>query len=162
MDEVRFVWQTRLPKASSDPALGPLYSQNWSHVMRVVKQYPNHVWHKLYHALRGRRYIACSYCCIPISYHTFLPKEGNVFSKVAVFVSLLVPNLKFLSSWPLFRRVCQNCEMRLLTSSCLYICLFIYLSVCLFVSPSFRIERLSSHRKNFGEILDLSCFRKSV
>jgi len=158
MDEVRFVWLTRLPKASTDPALGPLYSQNWSHVVRVLKQYPNHVWHMLYHALRGTRFIACSYRCIPISYHTFLPKDGNLFSKVAIFVSLLVPNLNFLKSWPLFMRVGKIAKRDYqLSHFCTSVCLFVYLSVCLSVRSSVRL-----HRKNFREILDLSSFRKSV
>ena len=157
MDEVRLVWPTRLPKASSDPALGPLYSQNWSQVMRVLKQYPNHVWHKLYHALRGRRFITCSYCCIPISYHTFLPKEGNFFSKVAVFVSLLVPNLNFLSSWPL---LCLLAKLRKATFSFV---ISVHLSVCPSVSPHKTTQlTLKEFSRNFRfELFSKMCLEYS-
>jgi hypothetical protein len=105
--------------------------------MRVLKQYPYHFWHKLYHALRGWRFIACSYCCIPISYHTFLPKEGNLFSKVAIFVSLFVsPQFELSKQLTTLYARWQNCEERLLASSCLYICLSLCLSLCLYVCLS--------------------------
>jgi hypothetical protein len=45
----------------------------------------------------------------------------------------------------------QNCEMRLLVSSCLSICL----SVCLSVRPSVCMEQLGPHRTDFHEICAL-------
>ena len=52
----------------------------------------------------------------------------------------------------------QNCEKRLLASSCRYLCL----SVCLSVHPSVLMEQLGSHWTDFDGTWYLSVFRKSV
>ena len=74
---------------------------------------------------------------------------------------LYVPNIVLIISCITIKLLSQNCKkLPLLTLSCLSVCLSVCLSLSL--SPSFCMEQLGSHWKDFHESRRLSIFRKSV
>ena len=75
------------------------------------------------------------YCYIPVAYRPFLPKEGHLFSEVTVFVSRVSPQFELFKQLTTLYARWQNCEKRLLASSCL--------SVCPSVRPSVRLHGTS-------------------